>query len=287
MNRKKLARHIGAHVSIAGGVQNAPGRAVEIGANALGIFTKNQRQWEAPPLTQDETTEFADELANAGIQPEQVLVHASYLINLANPDEQKRRKSVDALLNEAERVEKLGLIYLNFHPGSGLGEISEDESIERIATGVSEVIASTTTAVLVLENTAGQGNHVGYRFEHLAKIIDLAGNSNRIGVCIDSCHAFAAGYELRTDEGYDQTIRQLIDMIGMDRLAGIHLNDSTSEFESRRDRHAGIGDGEIGLPGLRRLVEDDRIPDVPFILETPDPSRWADEIQGLRQGPEG
>lgn len=282
-----MTRHIGAHVSIAGGVQNAPVRAEEIGANALGMFTKNQRRWEAKDLEAEEVTQFTSGLRAAGVTQEYVLVHASYLINPGNPDPEKRARSVEALLDEARRVETLGLTLLNFHPGSGLGEISEEESMHLIASAVVSVLEQTTTAKLVLEATAGQGAHVGYRFEHLAQIIRAAGESSRIGVCIDTCHIFSAGYEIRTAEGYEETMAQFSDVVGMERLVGLHLNDSRSEFESRHDRHERIGVGELGLPALARFISDQRIPDVPFILETPRPELWAAEtalLAGISKG---
>ncbi len=282
-----MKTHIGAHVSIAGGVQNAPTRAAEIGATALGMFTKNQRRWETRDLEAEEVAQFTAGLLTSGITPENVLVHASYLINLGNPDSEKRERSVGALLDEARRVEALGLTLLNFHPGSGLGEITEAQSIDLIASAVVSVLEQTTTAILVLEATAGQGAHVGYEFEHLAQIIRAAGDSPRIGVCIDTCHIFSAGYELRTAKSYRETTARFSDVVGMDRLAGIHLNDSRSEFGSRHDRHESIGIGELGLPALARFVTDPRVPDVPFILETPRPELWAAEIALLAGISEG
>jgi deoxyribonuclease IV len=282
-----VTRHIGAHVSIAGGPQNAPGRATEIGATAMGMFTKNQRQWKSKDLTVEETTQFAARLKDAGIPQEHVLVHASYLINPANPDPEKRERALNALLDEARRVEALGLTLVNFHPGSGLGEITEEESIQLIGQAMVAVLEQTSTAVLVIEATAGQGAHVGYTFEQLAAIISAAGGSPRIGVCIDTCHIFAGGYELRSAEDYRKTMGQFSDIVGMDRLVGIHLNDSSTEFASRHDRHASIGGGELGLPALARFITDPDLPDVPFVLETPQPERWAEEIallSGIARG---
>ena len=273
-----MTRHIGAHVSIAGGPQNAPGRAAEIGATALGMFTKNQRQWKTKDLTTEETEQFRAGLEATGIRQENVLVHASYLINAANPEREKRERAVSALLDEALRVEALGLTLLNFHPGSGLGEITEEESIQLIAEAIASVVEQTSTAVLVIEATAGQGAHVGYTFRQLAQIIDAAGGSPRIGVCIDTCHIFSAGYELRSVEGYRETVGQFADLVGWKRLVGIHLNDSRSTFAGRHDRHESIGIGELGLPALARFDTDPDVPDVPFVLETPRPELWAAEI---------
>lgn len=273
-----MTRHIGAHVSISGGVQNAPLRGAEIGATAIGMFTRNQRQWKVKELSDEEINGFTTNLGVAGIPAEQVLVHSSYLINVANPDSEKRSRAVEALLMEARRVEQLGLALLNFHPGSGLGEIPEDEAISLIARAVAQILDQTATAKLVLETTAGQGAHVGYRFEHLAQIIRKAGESDRIGVCIDSCHIHSAGYDIRTQDGYENTITRFADIVGLPRLAGLHLNDSRSGYASRHDRHESIGSGEIGFTGLARFVEDPRLPDVPIILETPRPELWPEEI---------
>ncbi len=280
--RKRPERHIGAHVSIAGGVATAPERAQRIGANALGIFTKNQRQWRSPELTDEEIAAFRTGLNDSGIDPGQVLVHASYLINVGNPDREKRTRSLDALLDEAQRVEALGISLLNFHPGSGLKEISEEESIKLIADAVGTVLSRTTGAVLVLEATAGQGAHVGYAFDQLAAIMDAAGNPDRVGVCIDTCHIFAGGYDIRSEEGYRTTMDELASSVGMDRLRGIHVNDSMTPLGSRKDRHERLGVGEIGFPGLARFLADPAIPDVPFILETPKPDLWKQEVAILR-----
>jgi deoxyribonuclease-4 len=275
-------KYIGAHVSISGGVDRSPARAAELKANALGIFTKNQRRWDAKPLTEEQKTAFATALSDSGIEPRHVVIHASYLINLATPNTAMRRRSVKALLDECARAEQLGLTLVNFHPGSGLGEISEADALGAIADGVREILSSTTDAVLVLEGTAGQGDHVGWRMEHLAQIIDLSGGEERVAVCLDTCHAFAAGYDLATSNGYRSMIASLDATVGIDRLLGIHLNDSRFGLGSRRDRHAPIGRGEIGLPGLSHIVRDPALDRVPFILETPQPELWAAEIKLLR-----
>jgi len=282
-----VTRHIGAHVSIAGGVGNAPVRAAEIGATALGMFTKNQRRWDSKALEAEDLDQFAAGLQAAGITQENVLVHSSYLINVGNADPEKRARSVGALLDEAQRVETLGLTLLNFHPGSGLGEITEDQAMDLIAEAMVSVLDQTTTAILVIEATAGQGAHVGYQFEHLARIIRGAGDAPRIGVCIDTCHIFSGGYEIRTAKGYGEAMSQFADIVGMDRLVGIHLNDSRSEFGSRHDRHESIGIGELGLPALARFLTDEKMPDVPIILETPRPDLWAAEIALLAGISEG
>ena len=273
--------HIGAHVSIAGGVQFAPERAVEIGATALGMFTKNQRQWSAKPLTPEDIDAFASALKAAGISQQHVVIHASYLVNVGNPDKEKRDKSVAALLDECVRAEQLGLTLVNFHPGSGMKELTEDETNARIAEACVEILDQTETAVLVLEMTAGQGAHVGYRFSHIGDIIKKAGGHERLKTCIDSCHIYAAGYDVRTPESYTEVMDEFEQEVGFDRLVGLHLNDSMSELGSRRDRHERIGMGEIGIPGLANFVLDPRMKDLPFVLETTDPDIWKAEIELL------
>lgn len=273
--------HIGAHVSIAGGVQTAPGRAMDLNATALGLFTKNQRQWASRPLTKDEIAGFREGLGRTGIAPEHVVIHASYLINIGNPDAAKRARSLDALVDECVRAEQLGLSLVNFHPGSGMGEITDEQTIELIAEGCRIVLDRTHSAVLVLEATAGQGAHVGHRFAHLAAIIRAAGEPQRMGVCIDSCHIFAAGYDVRSPQAYAAVMEEFAAEVGLDRLVAIHLNDAKTELGSRTDRHELIGEGLIGLEGLRNFICDRRLQRLPFILETPDPERWKDEIAML------
>ncbi|MFW6293638.1 MAG: deoxyribonuclease IV [Spirochaetota bacterium] len=274
---------IGAHVSVAGGVQTAPVRAVELDATALGMFTKNQRQWVSKPLTDEEIAAFRSALAASAIRQEHVVIHASYLINIANPDPVKREKSLAGLLDECVRAEQLGLTLVNFHPGSGMGEISEDETLDLIAAGCLRVIEQTTSAVVVLEVTAGQGNHVGYEFRQIGEIIRRAGNPDRLAACIDSCHIFAAGYDVRTSEAYEATMLEFEREVGFDRLVAVHLNDSMSTLGSRKDRHERIGEGEIGLQGLANFVRDPRLTEIPFVLETTDPDRWKAEIKLLRE----
>ncbi|MFP4377240.1 MAG: deoxyribonuclease IV [Spirochaetales bacterium] len=274
---------IGAHVSISGGPQTAPERAQELNATALGMFTKNQRQWNAKPPLDEEIESFKRNLTAAEIAEKHVVIHASYLINVANPDPEKREKSIAALIDECRRAEQLGLRNVNFHPGSGLGSISESETITAIAEACTRVLEETQHAVLVLESTAGQGAHVGYRFEHLSAIIDEAKAPKRLKTCVDTCHMFAAGYELDTVEGYQRTIEQFDATVGLRHLVGVHLNDSMTECGSRRDRHECIGAGKIGITGLAAWVQDSRLSDVPFILETTRPELWRDEIRLLTQ----
>ncbi|MFP4113854.1 MAG: deoxyribonuclease IV [Spirochaetales bacterium] len=275
-------RRIGAHVSIAGGVSTAPERAIELEATALGMFTKNQRQWKSPPLPPDEIAAFRTNLERSGIAPRHVVIHASYLINVANPEPDKRARSVSALLDECHRAEQLGLALVNVHPGSGLGTIGEDETLSAIAQACVHVLERTTSAVVVLEVTAGQGAHVGYEFGQIAEIIERAGAPERLAACIDSCHIFAAGYDVRSPEAYAKTMDEFERTVGLDRLVAIHLNDSMTGLGSRKDRHERIGAGEIGLEGLASFVRDPRLEEVPFILETTDPDLWKDEIALLR-----
>ena len=274
-------KYVGAHVSISGGVATAPARAVEIGANALGIFTKNQRQWKAKELTEEDIAGFKSELGKSNIRPEHVVVHDSYLINIGNPDSEKREKSLTALLDEVRRVEQLGLVYLNFHPGSGMGEIEESETIANIGTGVNDVLDQTKSAVLLIESTAGQGAHVGYRFEHLASIIDLVKKKRRIGVCVDTCHMFAAGYDIRTRDAFEKSMSEFEKIVGFKYLKAMHLNDAKVEFESRKDRHDSLGEGTIGWDAFEFIMKDARFDDLPLVLETPIGDRWKDEVARL------
>jgi deoxyribonuclease-4 len=275
-------RYIGAHVSIGGGVSQAPIRAKELGATALGMFTRNQRRWEAPPLDPSEISAFAAALTESSITAANVVVHASYLINIANPNAAKRQRSVEALVEECQRAELLNLSLVNFHPGSGLGELSELETLRAIAAGVRQVLDRTEQAVVVLETTAGQGDHVGWRFAQLGAVINELDGSERVAVCIDTCHAFAAGYDLTTEAGYESMIAEARSEVD-NRIVAVHLNDSRFGLGSRKDRHECIGTGEIGLAGLARIVRDPCLDSVPFILETPRPELWGDEIALLRR----
>ena len=274
-------KFIGAHVSISGGVFNAPLNAEEIGAKAFALFTKNQRQWSAKPLTEEAITKFKENLKKVGISPEHILPHDSYLINLGNPEEEKRRKSIEAFVDEVNRCYLLGLKYLNFHPGSHLRKVSEKECLKIIADSINEILERTKEVILILENTAGQGSNVGYRFEHLAEIIDMVKDKSRIGVCLDTCHMFAAGYDIRTEKSYEKTMKEFDEVVGFKYLKGMHLNDAKSQLGSRVDRHHSIGKGNIGLDAFRFIMNDERLNNIPLILETIDPSIWAEEIKLL------
>jgi len=277
----KHLKFVGAHVSTAGGVHNAPLNAKEIGARAFALFTKNQRQWRAKPLTGEAVKKFKEGLREAKIEPNHILPHDSYLINLGSPDREKRRKSLKAFIDEIERCYQLGLKYLNFHPGSSLGKVSEKECLKIVADSVNEAISRTKEVILVIENTAGQGNNVGYRFEHIAQIIELVENKERIGVCLDTCHMFAAGYDIRTREAYEKTMKEFDEIVGFKYLKGMHLNDAKSTLGSRVDRHHSIGKGNIGLEAFRLIMNDERLNGIPLILETIDPSIWKEEIELL------
>ena len=274
-------KYFGAHVSASGGVENAVSNAQSIGANAFALFTKNQRQWVAPSLTKSQIDTFVDACRNGGFTPAQILPHDSYLINLGHPDQEGLDKSREAFFEEMLRCQQLGLDRLNFHPGSHLKRISEEGSLDRIAESINMALDRTQGVTAVLENTAGQGSNLGYRFEHLAYIIERVEDKSRVGVCIDTCHSFAAGYDLRTKEACDATFAEFDRIIGFNYLRGMHLNDAMRPLGSRIDRHSPLGDGEIGWECFRYIASDARFDNIPLILETPDESRWAEEIATL------
>jgi deoxyribonuclease IV len=274
-------KYVGAHVSTTGGVENAPLNAQEIGAKAVALFTRNQRQWASKPLTDENIRLFKENLTKVGIEPRFVMPHDSYLINIGSPDPEKRRKSLDALLDEATRCDQLGIPLLNFHPGSHMGELTEDECLAVIAEGVEEVLAKTKQVSLLIEATAGQGTNVGYKFEHLAAIIAKVKTKKRVGVCIDTCHIFAAGYDIRTPKAYKETIARFDDIVGLKYLRGMHLNDSKYDFGTKKDRHENIGKGFLGIDAFRNVMTDPRLDDIPLILETNDPEIWPEEIKTL------
>jgi deoxyribonuclease-4 len=274
-------KYIGAHVSISGGVENAPLNAAKIGAKAFAMFVKNQRRWHAKPLSEKDIANFQANLKKYNFSAEHVLPHDGYLINLAHPEKEKRKKSLDAFIDEVERVHQLGLKMLNFHPGTTLGKVSEDDGLKIVAESVNEAIHKTKKVVLVIETTAGQGNHLGYRFEHLARIIELTDDKNRIGVCLDTCHIFAAGYDIRDKETYERTMKEFDEVVGFSYLKGVHLNDAMSKFGSRVDRHHNLGKGNIGIEFFQMLMQDKRFDDIPIILETIDDSLWKEEIELL------
>jgi len=274
-------KYIGAHVSIEGGIFNAPLRAKDIGAKAMAFFTKNQKRWEANPYTPLDIAKFKKNLQTSKILASQILAHSSYLINLGHPDKKLREKSLAAFIDEIKRCEHLGVTKLNFHPGSHLRLVTEITCLNYIATSINKAIQATKNVTLVIENTAGQGSNLGYKFEHLAHLISNTTNKNRVGVCIDICHLFTAGYDFRTPKKYKETWSQFDKIIGFDYLKGVHLNDCKSDLGSSIDRHASIGKGKIGLNPFKFLMQDHRFDDIPLILETSDPTIWAEEIKLL------
>lgn len=275
-------KYIGAHVSAAGGVENAPLNAHKIGANAFALFTKNQKQWTAPPLTDESIELFKQRCEEYGILPEHILPHDSYLINLGSPKPEGLEKSRDAFVIEMQRCEQLGLKKLNFHPGAHLNKISVDDCISIIATSINIALEKTSGVIAVIENTAGQGSAIGHRFEEIAQIIDQVEDKSRVGVCIDTAHTLAAGYEIRTREGFDETFRQFDEIIGFKYLQGMHINDSKKDLATRVDRHDSLGKGLMGMDTFSFIMNDSRFDNLPLILETPEPKLWAEEIKALR-----
>ncbi len=269
---------IGAHVSAAGGVENAPKNAHKIGAKAFALFTKNQRQWNARPLTDENIEKFQVNCEEYGFDKQFILPHDSYLINLGHPEKEKLEKSRNAFLDEMKRCEQLGIPTLNFHPGSHLKQLSEEECLDIIAESVNRALDKTQGVTAVVENTAGQGTNLGFSFEQLAYIISKIEDKSRAGVCYDTCHGFAAGYDIRTEEAFQNTFKEFDEIIGLEYLKGFHLNDCKKALGSRIDRHDKIGAGTIGVEGFRWIVNDKRFSDIPMILETPDPDGWKDEI---------
>lgn len=275
-------KYIGAHVSASGGVDNAPINAHQIQATAFALFTKNQRQWQAKPLETATIDKFKRNCEQFGYSSKQILPHDSYLINLGHPDAEQLEKSRVAFLDEVHRCELLGLTLLNFHPGSDLRQITADECLARIAESINITLDKSHNVVAVIENTAGQGSNLGYKFEHLAQIIDQVEDKTRIGVCIDTCHAFAAGYDLRTAKACEETFAEFDKIVGFKYLRGMHLNDAKSELASHVDRHNSLGKGNIGKAAFEFIMQDPRIDEIPLILETIDPDIWGDEIAWLK-----
>jgi deoxyribonuclease-4 len=275
-------KFIGAHVSAGGGVENAPLNAKEIGANAFALFTKNQRQWVSPPLSAKSIDAFKANCGKFGFLPEMILPHDSYLINLGHPEEEPLAKSREAFLDEMQRCEQLGLKLLNFHPGSHLQKTEISKCLTTIAESINIALKKTKGVTAVIENTAGQGSNVGNAFEQIAEIISQVEDKSRVGVCIDTCHTFTSGYDLRVKEEYERTWKKFDEVIGFNYLSGIHLNDSKKELGSRVDRHDNVGKGMIGIELFKMVMQDERLNNLPIILETPDETLWAEEIKLLR-----
>lgn len=289
-------KYVGAHVSASGGVDNAPLNAMAIGAKAFALFTKNQRQWVAKPLEQKMIDSFKANLEKSGVSPKHVLPHDSYLINLGHPELEKLEKSRAAFIDELQRCEQLGLELLNFHPGSHLVKVgkrdpeyaekileAELNCLDVIAESMNIAIEATkdSNVKLVIENTAGQGTNLGYKFEHLAHIIDKIEDKSRVGVCLDTCHTFTGGYDLRTREAYDATMEEFGRVVGFEYLSAMHINDSKPPLGSRVDRHHSLGQGEIGWDTFRFIMNDERMNDIPLVLETIDETIWDREIEAM------
>lgn len=274
-------KYVGAHVSAAGGVENAPLNAHEIGAKAFAFFTKNQRQWVSPPLTQKSIDAFRNNCDKYDYKPHQILPHDSYLINLGNPDPEGLGRSRYAFNDEMKRCEQLGLDRLNFHPGSHLNRMTEEECLDLIAESVNIALSKSSGVIAVIENTAGQGTNLGYRFEHLRHIIDRVEDKSRVGVCIDTCHSFTAGYDISDAEGFRKVFDEFDRIVGFKYLCGMHLNESKKALGTRVDRHDSLHKGELGDEVFSLVMNDSRFDGIPLILETPDESLWAEEIRYL------
>ena len=269
-------KHIGPHVSASGGVEQAPLNAHAVGASAFALFTKNQRQWFSPALTAQSIDLFRSRCEEYGYDPQFILPHDSYLINLGHPEQDGLDKSRASFFDEMHRCEQLGLTMLNFHPGSTLRAISDADCLDRIAESINMALDRTRGVTAVIENTAGQGSNMGFSFHHLAHIIDKVDDKSRVGVCVDTCHTLTAGYDLR--DRYDEVWAEFDEVVGLQYLRAIHLNDSKKPLASRVDRHDSIGAGFLGLDFFRRIMQDRRFDAIPFILETPDETLWPQEI---------
>ncbi|KAH7909221.1 xylose isomerase-like protein [Hygrophoropsis aurantiaca] len=281
---------MGAHVSTVGGIENAPINAASIGANAFALFVKSQRRWMSPPLTSEAISTFKSRVKEFGYSPTHILPHGSYLINLGNPDEEKREKAYQCFLDDLQRCEQLGLELYNFHPGSTVGKTTKENSISLIAACINRAHKATSSVTAVIETMAGGGNIIGATFKDLGDIIQQVDNKSRIGVCIDTCHIFAAGYDIKTKEGWNSTMAKFDNQVGLSYLRGFHINDSKEPFASKRDRHANIGLGCIGIDAFRHIVTDPRTQNFPLILETPSFESnevWTSEIAALNKLSDG
>jgi deoxyribonuclease-4 len=289
-------KFVGAHVSASGGVDNAPLNAMKINAKAFAVFTKNQRQWKAKPLETKTIDAFHRNLEASGILPKHILPHDSYLINLGHPEVEKLEKSREAFVDELERCRILGLDRLNFHPGSHLVKLGKKDPeyidkimnaelhcLDIIAESMNRAIDATQDSLvkLIIENTAGQGTNLGYKFEHIGHIIEKIEDKSRVGVCLDTCHTFTSGYDLRTKEAYDKTMGEFDRIVGFEYLMGMHINDSKPKLGSRVDRHHSLGEGEIGWDAFGFIMNDSRMDDIPLVLETINEEIWAKEIREL------
>lgn len=273
---------LGAHMSIAGGLHNAVARGVSAGSTALQIFTKNASQWRAKPLEADAIARYKADLTESPIGPMAVVAHDSYLINLASPDPARWQQSLDAFIDELRRCEQLGVPYLVTHPGAHMGE-GEEAGLERIAEAIRRALDATAscTTMVLLETTAGQGSALGHRFAHLGRLLELVPNDERLGVCVDTCHVFVAGYEINSEAGYAATWEEFEREVGLDRLKVLHLNDAKKPLASRVDRHEHLGKGQIGREGFRLLMNDARLRGRVMLLETPKGDDCAEDIENM------
>jgi deoxyribonuclease-4 len=274
-------KYIGAHVSSAGGVFNAPLNAKKIGATAFALFTKNQKQWKASPLTDHEIEMFRENCQKGDYSMDHILPHDSYLVNLGAPEKEALEKSREAFIDEMKRCGQLGLKLLNFHPGSHKKMMTDEDCLKRVGESINISLDKTVGVTAVIENTSGQGGNVGHRFEHLAALIDIVEDKTRVGVCLDTCHTFSAGYDIRTPETYENTMKMFDEIVGLKFLKGMHLNDSMVAFGSHKDRHHSLGKGELGWETFALLMKDPRLDNLPLILETIDEELWAEEIRRL------
>ena len=277
----KKMKYVGAHVSISGGVENAPQNAESFRAKSFAMFTRNQRQWLSKPLTAKNITQFKENCRSGGYDFEHILPHDSYLINLGHPEKEGLQKSRTAFLDEMQRCEQLGLRYLNLHPGSHLNKMDPDHCLERIAESINLTLEQTAGVTAVIENTAGQGTNMGHQFEHLARIIGNVRDKSRIGVCLDTCHTYSAGYDIKTAKAFENTLQKFDNLVGISYLKAMHLNDSKKTFGSRVDRHESIGKGSLGLEPFKFIMNDPHFDHIPMVLETPDQSIWEEEIRLL------
>lgn len=274
-------KYIGAHVSTSGGVANAPLNAAEIGARSFALFTRNPSRWRSPSIKDKDADAFKENCIRLGYDASLILPHDSYLINLGAPDAEKLRLSREAFMDELRRCRQLGLTMLNFHPGSHLKECSVEECLQRISESINLALEGCEGVKAVIETTAGQGSNLGYTFEQVGEIIHGVEDKSRVGVCVDTCHTFAAGYDMSSGEGYDRTWDDFGRTIGFEYLSALHLNDSKKGVGSKVDRHASIGRGTLGVKFFEMLMHDGRMDNIPIILETPAPEIWKDEIDWL------
>ncbi|KAG8847652.1 hypothetical protein FRB91_011547 [Serendipita sp. 411] len=274
---------VGAHISAAGGIEQAIPNAAKIGAEAFALFLKSQRQWNSKPLSKESIANFKSRMDTFGYDLKHVLPHGSYLVNLGNPDKEKREKSYECFLDDLQRCEQVGIGLYNFHPGSTVGGCTVEESIKNIADSLNRAHKATSSVVTVVENMAGAGNIIGGTFEQLAKIIDGVEDKKRVGVCLDTCHLFAAGYDIRTKEAYEETMEKFESIVGFKYLCGLHLNDSKTGLGSKKDRHESLGLGHIGLRAFGFLMRDDRLKGLPMVLETIVEEAWPKEVEILQR----